>query len=296
MRATCLIGLIMLCPSWAQAADPVRARLDDTQRAFVNDYCVRCHNATKQKGKLQLDNISFLIDSLEQAERWQKILNQLNASEMPPEGARQPERERKAEFLDALSHTLVTARKIIGDQGGRIAMRRLNQREYQNTIHDLLGVEVDVRTLPADGGTGTFDTVGTSLFMSSDQVEQYLALGRRALDEYFARASAGPQQRFKAREEAEVVANRQMNGLWKRTKEMHEQYVRWAAAVDEAAKRPENRKVAAQLRKKAEKPRPLPGCPMQRPSCSTTIGTRSAARPRRPGSGSRTRRRHSSRS
>jgi cytochrome c553 len=218
MRATCLIGLLMFCPSWTQAADPVRARLDDTQRAFVNDYCVRCHNVTKQRGKLQVDNISFLIDSLEQAERWQKILNQLNAGEMPPEGARQPARERKAKFLDALSHTLVTARKIIGDQGGRIAMQRLNQREYQNTIHDLLGAEVDVRTLPADGGTGTFDTVGTSLFMSSDQVEQYLALGRRALDECFARASARLQQPFRARTEAEIIANREMNGVFKRTK------------------------------------------------------------------------------
>ena len=39
----------------------------------------------------------------------------------------------------------------------------------------------------ADGGAGTFDTVGSSLFMSSDQFEQYLALGRQALDEHFAR-------------------------------------------------------------------------------------------------------------
>jgi hypothetical protein len=48
-------------------------------------------------------------------------------------------------------------------------------------------VDLRVNELPADGGAGTFDTVGSSLFMSSDQFEQYLALGRQALDEHFAR-------------------------------------------------------------------------------------------------------------
>lgn len=264
MRATSWIGCVLLCSSWVQAADPAPARLDDVHRAFFKDYCVRCHNAEKQKGKLRLDNISFAISTVEEAECWQKILNQLNAGEMPPEGARQPQPERKTEFLGALSHTLATARKIIGDQGGRITLRRLNQREYRNTIRELLGVEIDMRPLPADGGTGTFDTVGASLFLSSDQIEQYLALGRQALDEYFARPSVG-QQSFKAREEAEVVANRQMNGLFKRTKEMHAHYVRWTAAVDEAAKRPENVKIAEELREKAKKPRPSSGVPFATP-------------------------------
>jgi hypothetical protein len=255
---------VCLCSALAQAAEPVHARLDETQRAFFKDYCAECHGAETQEGKLRLDDISFAIESVEQADRWQKILNQLNSGEMPPEDAKQPARERKTELLDALSQTLAKARKIIGDQGGRITLRRLNQREYRNTIRELLGVAIDVRDLPTDGGTGTFDTVGASLFMSSDQIEQYLALGRRALDECFARAS-GQQQRFKTREEAEVVGNKRMDGLFQSTKEHHDHYARWAAAVDEAAKRPENVAIAAQLRKKAEKPRPSSGVPYATP-------------------------------
>jgi hypothetical protein len=265
MKACCLIASVFLGVSLAAAAEPERARLDEKQRAFFKDYCVRCHNADKQKGKLRLDNISFVIDSVEHADRWQKILNQLNSGEMPPEDAKKPERERKLEFLDALSQALVKARKTIGDQGGRITLRRLNQREYRNTIRDLLGVEVSVRELPSDGGAGAFDTVGAALFMSSDQIEQYLTLGRRALDEHFARAAAGQQQPFKVREEAEVVANKRMDGLFKQTKDNHERYMRWAAEVDEAARRPENREIAAQLRKKAEKPRPSSGIPYPTP-------------------------------
>jgi hypothetical protein len=248
----------------AHGATPAPARLTETQRVFFKDYCIQCHNEKKHKGKLRLDDISFTIDSVENADRWQKILNKLNAGEMPPEDETQPEPGRKTDFLDALSHTLVMARKIIGDQGGRIAMRRLNQREYRNTIRDLLGVEVDARDLPSDGGTGAFDTVGSSLFMSGDQIEQYLAIGRRALDDYFARAAA-EKQHFKAREEAEVLGNREMNGLYKHTREQHESYVRWMAAVDDAAKRPENLEIAAKLRKDAQKPRPSSGIPYATP-------------------------------
>jgi len=175
-------SLLVLSPALAKAEAP-QARLDEAHRAFFKSYCVECHNADKQKGKLRLDDISFSIDSIEKADRWQKILNSLNAGEMPPEDAKQPDKSAKTEFLDKLSHTLVTARSTLGDQGGKITMRRLNRREYKNTIRDLLGLEIDVRDLPADGGSGTFDTVGGSLFMSSDQFEQYLTLARKALDE-----------------------------------------------------------------------------------------------------------------
>lgn len=49
-------------------------------------------------------------------------------------------------------------------------MRRLNQREYRNTIEQLTGAKVDVGSLPTDGGSGTFDTVGASQFISSVHV------------------------------------------------------------------------------------------------------------------------------
>src|SRR5580704_9762092 len=151
-----LLFLFSFCLVRAQAAETPHARFDEKQRAFFQDYCVECHNAEKHKGKLRLDDISFSIETVEAADRWQKILNQLNSGEMPPDEAKQqPEPSRKTEFLDTLSRTLVTARKVIGDQGGRITLRRLNRREYRNTIRDLLGVEIEARELPVDGGTGS---------------------------------------------------------------------------------------------------------------------------------------------
>jgi hypothetical protein len=260
-----IVAVLVLGSSVAAATEPTPARIDEAHRAFFRDYCVECHGAKTQEGQLRLDDIPLAIATVEQADRWQKILNQLNSGEMPPEDAEQPAPARKTEFLDALSQALAKARKVIGDQGGRITMRRLNQREYKNTIRALLGVEVDARDLPSDSGAGAFDTVGSSLFMSSDQIEQYLTLGRRALDEHFVLAARTGQPILRAREEAEVFGNKRMNGLFKKTKEDHDRYARWAAAVDEAAKRPENVETAAQLRKKAEKPRPSSGIPYPTP-------------------------------
>ena len=66
-------------------------------------------------------------------------------------------------------------------------MRRLNRREYQNTMQELLGVTVDVEALPEDGGGGAYDTSGSTQFLSSDQFEQYLKMGKAAVLEAFKR-------------------------------------------------------------------------------------------------------------
>ena len=132
---------------------------------------------------MRLDDLPLELKSVETAERWQKVLNILNAGEMPPQGLKQPPAAEKVAFLDTLSNTMVSARKLLGDTGGAITMRRLNRREYVNTIRDLLGVTPDAAELPSDASPGTFDTVGSSLFFSGDQFEQYLTLARAALDE-----------------------------------------------------------------------------------------------------------------
>ena len=239
--------LMLLLRSPSAFAEPPKAIFDEKHREFFKSYCVRCHNAEKQEGKLRLDDMSFAIDSVEKADRWQKILNQLNSGEMPPETAKQPERVAKTEFLDLLSRTLVTARKSLADGGGNITMRRLNRREYKNTIRDLLGVDINVRELPADGGSGTFDTVGSSLFMSSDQFEQYLALGRQALDEHFSRfvVPSGAQAR-RMHVEVEDKNTKIAKSLADRVN-AHDRYIKWTSAVDAAAQKPENAALATQI-------------------------------------------------
>ena len=173
--------LLFLVGLSAKTADKT-ITIDSKHRTFLNKYCIECHNEKKTKGKVRLDEaFSFDIKTVRDADQWQKILEAINAEEMPPEEEPQPLKNDKLEFLEMLSLKLVEARKALSDSGGVTVIRRLNQREYKNTMMSLLGVEVDVDTLPADDTGSHFDTDGSSLFMSPDQVEQYLEVARQSI-------------------------------------------------------------------------------------------------------------------
>ena len=97
---------------------------------------------------------------------------------MPPQDAPPLPATANADLVDALARAMVTARKNLADQNGRIVMRRLNRREYARTLKALLGVAINVAELPADAGSGSFDTVGSNLSLSVNQFEGFRTLGR----------------------------------------------------------------------------------------------------------------------
>ena len=145
----------------AQAVEP-EVRFPKKHFAFFEAYCLDCHDTDTQKGKVDLEPFSFNVTSIQQAELWQKVLDAMNAGEMPPKKKPQPKNAEKADFLEDLAQTMVLARKKLSDSGGQITMRRLNRREYQNTIESQTGVSLNVDSLPPDGGSGSVDTVAAS--------------------------------------------------------------------------------------------------------------------------------------
>ncbi|MDB4773700.1 DUF1587 domain-containing protein, partial [Akkermansiaceae bacterium] len=111
---------------------------------LLNTHCASCHNEKKSKGKFRIDKLSLTVQTTADAERWQKVLNALNAGEMPPEDEEQVPPLEKADLVDDLGLAMVTLRKKMSDRHGEIAMSRLNRREYRNTLRELLGVEINV--------------------------------------------------------------------------------------------------------------------------------------------------------
>ena len=245
---TFCIAAFLLCS--IATASPPDARLPEQHRTFFKAHCLDCHDSVTREGQVDLETLSFSITTLEQAELWQKVLNALNAGEMPPEDSEQPGNTEKADFLDDLARTMVTARQALSDSGGKITMRRLNRREYRNTIEQLTGVKIDVGSLPTDGGSGTFDTVGSSQFISSDQFEQYLKLGRQAIDEAFERQATEKQPSRVFRVEPENTVNVKNLQIIKRLEDNYkEKWLPWKEGVDKAAEAAENKEIVAALRK-----------------------------------------------
>ena len=217
------VSALLAAPSTTTASPPARppASLAETHRGFFTAHCVQCHTAENQEGGIRLDDLSFSITAVETAERWQKVLGVLNSGEMPPQDSLQPKPEAKLELLADLSRVLATARRSISDAGRVSLVRRLNRREYRHTLRDLLGIDadaagIDTSGLPDDTGTGSFDTIGSGLFMSSDQFEQYLAIARKAIAAAasdWPKPDASPPERKTERREVEVAARKQIEGL-----------------------------------------------------------------------------------
>jgi cytochrome c553 len=122
-------GSIWLLALSAATAASTPATVPDRHTPLLKEYCQGCHGPEKQKGKLRIDELPLAIETLRDAERWQKVLNQMNSGEMPPEEEKQPPKELKADLLEDLANTTVSARRNFGDQKGVITMRRLNRRE-----------------------------------------------------------------------------------------------------------------------------------------------------------------------
>ncbi|MCA9142320.1 MAG: DUF1592 domain-containing protein [Planctomycetales bacterium] len=180
-----LFALALCCqPAFAETPSvDVRAVMPEKHHAVFRKYCLDCHSSDTKEGGVDLETISFQISrNIPTAELWAKILNAINSGEMPPEDAEPISNAEKLTFLEDLSTQMVVARRILSDSDGVITMRRLNRREYQNTVEALLGVRPNVSSLPDDQASAGFDTAGASLFFSSDQLEQYLAVARDTLN------------------------------------------------------------------------------------------------------------------
>jgi mono/diheme cytochrome c family protein len=253
MRVSAAHATVWFCAAFLAAAAvgaSPSVHLPDSHRSLLATHCLKCHGAEDAEGNVRLDDLAFEITSVETAERWQKVLNVLNSGAMPPEDEPPLAAPAKADLVDDLAQTMVAARKSLADQRGTITMRRLNRREYRNTLRDLLGAEINVAELPADTGNGSFDTVGSNLFMSSNQFEQYQALGREAIEEALARHSArSVVQRH--RYEAEQAVRKLVKVINEEI-EQRDRARRWVAAVDAAAARPENAAVVAEIRKQVK--------------------------------------------
>ncbi len=72
----------------------------------------------------------------------------------------------------------------VGDYAGTTGIRRLNRREYHNTVRDVLGVDFDVALIfPADGTGGAgFDTNGDTLYTPPVLMERYMEAAQQILD------------------------------------------------------------------------------------------------------------------
>src|SRR5690606_19468026 len=76
---------------------------------------------------------------------------------------------------------------------GRVSLRRLNRREYENAVRDLIAFEVDAAALlPQDNVKGYYDNNADALQVSPAFVTQYIDAARTIADLAIGDAKALP--------------------------------------------------------------------------------------------------------
>lgn len=167
-----LWSLVFLC-------QPLSAAIPGIQ-PFLDQNCMDCHDAEMKKGGLDLAALSTDGSDAAALKKWVRVFDRVAAGEMPPPKKKQPSQDAVQDFMAVLGGDLV---KKSNAQKGTV-LRRLNRREYQNTINDLLGVKVNIiDSLPEDGRALGFDNIGEALSISGLQMQRYMEAAETALNE-----------------------------------------------------------------------------------------------------------------
>ncbi len=167
-----LAGLALVCGQ--ELCPQARAAEHDTTRAFVDQYCVGCHNDKAKVGGLSLSQLDSTHPG-DHAELWEKVLRKLRSGTMPPAGLPRPDLATYNKVSSSLEAQLDQA-AASHPYAGRTSLRRLNRTEYGNTIRDLLALDVDANALlPPDDAAFGFDNISDMLGVSPALQERYLS-------------------------------------------------------------------------------------------------------------------------
>ena len=187
IRKILLIVVIGVAPGLTQqeTLPELTRQFDQAVRPFLAIYCLDCHGETVQEAKLDLSTFNRIAAVQADLGHWKLVLDRLKVGEMPPEDAPEhPTEETRREvggWIESLR--LYEAGLNAGDPGPVLA-RRLNNPEYDYTIRDLTGVDIQpTREFPIDpANEAGFANSGESLAMSPALLDKYLAAARHVGD------------------------------------------------------------------------------------------------------------------
>ena len=143
-----------------------------------------CHSDRLKSGGLALSSLNLDMpgENAQSAEIAEKVIRKLRGGLMPPGGAKRPDSHATAEFVSWLETKIDAG--ATESKPGRVALRRLNRREYGYAIRDLLGFNIDATAwLPEDNVKGNFDNNAAALQVSPNFINQYVYAARAVAEE-----------------------------------------------------------------------------------------------------------------
>lgn len=167
----------------AAAKDPLS--FDRSIRGLMEKACWGCHNEEKRKGDVNLtrDQNPRMIAS--NRKLWTTVLEMVESKQMPPrKSERQLSDADRQKIVDFVRKTLGTLECGEGRDPGKPVIRRLNRTEYDNSLLELTGLDLNLADGFTPDATGYgFDNIAEALALSPVLIEQYHQAAKKLLAE-----------------------------------------------------------------------------------------------------------------
>ena len=170
------------------------------------EYCFDCHGDGMDKGSIALDEYDDLDELRADRSLWEHVYNNVDGFLMPPGEKPQPSDGERDKIVAWIERDVFQLDPENPDPG-RVTIRRLNREEYNNTMRDLVGVDLrPADDFPADDTGYGFDTIGDVLSLSPALLERYFDAAGKVLDAAMVTEAPAPgvmnfeEDRFRGRE------------------------------------------------------------------------------------------------
>ena len=149
---------------------------------LLQKYCSKCHRGEKPKGKFDITEYKTVEQIKRARAEWRKVLLVVSEDEMPPEDPlpTTAERQKLVDWLEDI--TKIDWSKVRNP--GHVTIPRLTRDEYNNTLRDLLGVDLRAGDRFSEDGEGIsgFNTDRDALFVTPALLDKYFEAAERAID------------------------------------------------------------------------------------------------------------------
>jgi mono/diheme cytochrome c family protein len=151
--------------------------------AFFKTYCIRCHGPEKSKGNIDVHALNGDLSNGKELDKWDSVLEMLKSGEMPPIDEPQPTKAETHAIKNWIESGIRDYLRKSSAAKTPPKTRRLTNVEYENTLSDLLGFELDViDDLPEDPEHHYhFKNTAELMRIGPEQLDRYLEIARSAM-------------------------------------------------------------------------------------------------------------------
>ena len=172
-----------------QDKQSLNQQFEQTVKPFVTKHCVGCHSGKSPAAQFDLKAYTSVDTVTRDYPRWDLVMERLLAKDMPwpmtaqyteEEPIPAPPAEANQHVIDWIEAVKASEIERLAGDPGIVQARRLSNAEYNYTIRDLTGQNLQItREFPIDpANPAGFDNSAESLTMSPALLNKYLQAAR----------------------------------------------------------------------------------------------------------------------